>query len=156
MTNHDDEMVTGMGHADTFGNEDTPEATDELINRELRAIQDALPGVETQVAWIDEEITKLLDIRDFVETLQALPSDVPENTLRMKLELRYLSVNQLLAQRADIISRMSSVGKELDAPEPTVAPPTAPIFFKAEKPTVAKAPPFISRFIQRVAGWLMK
>lgn len=113
----DDELVTGMTgfglEPKPFANAEPTKDQKDALSQELALIEAALPSVKTQIAWIDDEVSKLIDLRDFVPDLRAMPSELPEEQVRNKLELRFVNVNQLLAQKTDIVNRMESVGKDV-------------------------------------------
>lgn len=122
------------------------------IKEEIQAEQDEADAIaahaQANIDWIESEMQNLVDIRDFVESLAAMPTDVEARKLATKLELRYALFNQLETQRQHLVDRAEQANVTVHTTDIRPAPKYDPIRIVIEKKV-----PITSVVIQRPYGF---
>lgn len=113
---NDASLATGVSSLEVnmFENEQPSDSTKELIEQQQKQINALLPTAQMQVDALNSEIAEANKLTDFVTSLGCLPSDVPEDDIRAKLEARFMYMNMLIQRKNHIIDGMRANERDIE------------------------------------------
>jgi hypothetical protein len=145
--NNDSDLATGMGSPETFGNENLDDETQQAVEAERAEIAKMLPTAQKEIDRLNAEITAANSLTDFADSLGVMPTDLPEDQLRVKLEARFAYINLLVNRKLEILDGLDHVeGAGGIKDEPVVLPPIdSPLVVRVHEEVTVPGP--------RPTGW---